>query len=122
MLLEGLLDAGKEGVYSLLTLGAGRLSGDVQETDYGVPVIIILQGLSLGSLLHRVSCIALFSGLHYSCHIFLGHLSRVFVTRKVNDGVNALHVACSGLYRLLPGGHDGYDLTHIVSIDPGHVP
>ena len=122
MLLEGLLDAGKEGVYSLLTLDAGRLSGDIQETDYGVSVIIVLQGLSLGSLLHHVSCVALFSGLHDSRDIFLGRLSRVFMMREVNGGVNTLHVACSGLYCLLPGGHDRYDLTHIVSVDPGHVP
>ena len=122
VLLEGLLNAGKEGVYGLLTLGVGRLSGDMQETDYGVSVIIILQGLFPGSLLHCVSCIALFSGLHNSCHVFLGHLSHIFATREVNGGVNALHVACSGLYHLLPGGHDRYDLTHIVSIDPGHVP
>ena len=109
MLSEGLLDAGKEGVYGLLTLGACRLSGDAQETDYGVFVIV-------------VSCIALFSGLHDSCHIFLGRPSRIFVMRDLNGGVNALHVACSGLYRLLPGGHDSYDLTHIVSVDLGHVP
>ena len=122
MLSEGLLDAGKEGVYSLLSLGAGRLSGDTQETDYGVSVIIVLQGLSPDSLLYRVSCVALFSGLHDSCHIFLGRPSRGFAMREVNGGVNALHVACSGLYRLLPGRHDHYDLTHIVSIDLGHVP
>ena len=122
VLLEGLLDAGKEGVYGLLTLGTGRLSGDMQEMDYGVSVIVILQGLSLGSLLHRVSCVALFSGLHDSRHVFLGRLSRISTTRKVNGGVNALHVACSCLYRLLPGGHDRYDLTHIVSVDPGHIP
>ena len=72
MLLEGLLDAGKEGVYGLFTLGAGRLSGDMQETDYGVSVIVVLQGLSLGSLLHCVSCVAFFSGLHDSHHVFLG--------------------------------------------------
>ena len=122
MLLEGLLDAGKEDVYGLLTLGTGRLSGDAQKMDYGVSVIIVLQGLSPDSLLYCVSCVALFSGLHDRCHIFLGCPSRVFATREVNGGVNALHVACSGLYRLLPGGHDHYDLTHIVSIDPGHVP
>ena len=58
VLLEGLLDAGKEGVYGLLTLGAGRLSGDTQETDYGVSVIVVLQGLSPDSLLYRVSCVA----------------------------------------------------------------
>ena len=46
VLSEGLLDAGKEGVYGLLTQGVGRLSGDTQETDYGVSVIIVLQGLS----------------------------------------------------------------------------
>ena len=122
MLSEGLLDAGKEGVYGLLTLGAGRLSGDAQETDYGISVIVILQGLSPDSLLYHVSCIALFSGLHDSCHVFLGRPSRVFATCEVNGGVNALHVACSGLYHLLPGGHDRYNLTHIVSVDPGHVP
>ena len=122
VLLEGLLDAGKEGIYGLLTLDAGGLSGDMQETDYGVSVIIVLQGLSPGSLLHRVSCVALFSGLHDSRHVFLGRLSCIFAMREVNGGVNALHVACSGLYCLLPGGHDRYDLTHIVSIDPGHVP
>ena len=122
VLLEGLLNAGKEGVYGLLTLGTGCLSGDAQKTDYGVSVIVILQGLSLCSLLHHVSYVMLFSGLHDSCHLFLGHLPHVFVTRKVNGGVNALHVACSGLYHLLPGGHDRYDLTHIVSVDPGHVP
>ena len=122
VLLEGLLNAGKEGVYGLLTLGTGRLSGDAQEMDYGVSVIIVLQGLSLGSLLHHVSCVALFSGLHDSGHIFLGHLPCVFATRKVNGGVNTLHVACSGLYHLLSGGHDRYDLTHIVSVDLGHVP
>ena len=77
VLLEGLLNAGKEGVYSLLTLGVGRLSGDMQETDNGVSMIIFLQGLSLGPLLHRVSCVAFFSGLHDSCHIFLGRLSCV---------------------------------------------
>ena len=122
VLLEGLLDAGKEGVYSLLTLGMDRLSGDTQETDYGVSVIIVLQGLSPDSLLYHVSCVTLFSGLHDSCHIFLGRPSRVFAMHEVNGGVNTLHVACSGLYRLLPGGHDCYDLTHIVSVDPGHVP
>ena len=122
VLLEGLLDAGKEGIYGLLTLGTGHLSVDMQETDYGVSVIVTLQGLSPGSLLHCVSCVVFFSGLHDSCHIFLGHLSRVFVMPEVNGGVNTLHVACSGLYCLLPGGHDRYDLTHIVSIDPGHVP
>ena len=122
VLLEGLLDAGKEGVYSLLTLGVGRLSGDAQETVYGVSVIVVLQGLSLGSLLNHVSCIACFSGLHDSCHVFLGHLLHVFAMREVNGGVNALDVACSGLYCLLPGGHDRYNLTHIVSIDPGHIP
>ena len=122
VLLEGLLNAGKEGVYGLLTLGMGRLSGDVQEMDYGVSVIIVLQGLSPGPLLHRVSCVALFSGLHNSRHIFLGCLSCIFMMCEVNGGVNALHVACSSLYRLLPGGHDRYDLTHIVSVDPGHVP
>ena len=46
MLLEGLLDAGQEGVYGLLTLGMGHCSGDVQKTDYGVSVVIVLQGLS----------------------------------------------------------------------------
>ena len=122
VLSEGLLDAGKEGVYGLLTLGTSRLSGDAQETDYGVSVIVILQGFSPDSLLYRMSCVALFSGLHDSCHIFLGRPSCVFATCEVNGGVNALHVACSGLYRLLPGGHDHYNLTHIVSVDPGHVP
>ena len=122
VLLEGLLDAGKKGVYGLLTLDAGHLSGDVQETDYGVSVIIVLQGLSPGSLLHHVSCVALFSGLYDGRHIFLGRLLPVFAMRKVNGGVNALHVACSGLYHLLPGGHDRYDLTHIVSVDLGHIP
>ena len=122
VLSEGLLDPGKGGVYGLLTLSTSRLSGDAQETDYGVSVIVILQGLSPDSLLYRMSHIVLFSGLHDSCHIFLGRPSRVFATREINGGVNALHVACSGLYRLLPGRHDRYDLTHIVSIDPGHVP
>ena len=122
VLLEGLLDAGKEGVYGLLTLGVGRLLGDAQETDYGVSVIVVLQGLSPDSLLYRVSCLVLFSGLHDSCHVFLGRLLHVFATHEVNGGVNALHVACSGLYRLLPGGHDRYDLTHIVSVDAGQVP
>ena len=46
VLLEGLLDAGKEGIYGLLTLGTGRLSGDAKETDYRVSVIVVLQGLS----------------------------------------------------------------------------
>ena len=64
VLLEGLLDAGKEGFYSLLTLDMGRLLGDAQELDYGVSVIFILQGLSSGSLLHHMSCVTLFSGLH----------------------------------------------------------
>ena len=122
MLLEGLLDAGQEGVYGLLALGAGRCSGDVQKTDYGVSVIIILQGLPPGLLLHRMSCVVLFSGLHDSCHVFPGCFSRVLAMHEVNGGVNALHVACSGLYRLLPGGHDHYDLTDIVSLDAGHVP
>ena len=123
VLLEGLLDAGKEGVYGLLTLGMGRLSGDAQETDYGVSVIIVLQGLSPDSLLYRVSCVVLFSGLHDSCHIFLGRPSRIFMRQcEINGGVNTLHVACSSLYHLLPGGHDCYDLTHIVSVNPGHVP
>ena len=122
VLSEGLLDARKEGVYGLLTLGAGHSSGDAQEMDYGVPVIIVLQGLSPDSLLYRMSCVALFSGLHDSCHVFLGRPSRVFTTREVNGGVNALHVACSSLYHLLPGGHDRYDLTHIVSVNPGHIP
>ena len=122
VLLEGLLDAGKEGVYGLLTLGEGHLSGDVQETDYRVSVIVVLQGLFPGSLLHHVSCVTLFSGLHDSHHIFLGRLLCVFAMREVNGGVNTLHVACSGLYRLLPGGHDRYDLTHIVNVDLGHVP
>ena len=36
VLLEGLLDAEKEGVYGLLTPGVGHLSGDAQEVDYGV--------------------------------------------------------------------------------------
>ena len=75
VLLEGLLNAGKEGVYGLLTLGVGRLSGDAQEIDYGVSVIVILQGLSPDSLLYRVSCVGLFSGLHDSCHVFLGRPS-----------------------------------------------
>ena len=122
VLSEGLLNAGKEDVYGLLTLGVGRLLGDAQKTDYGVSVIVVLQGLSPDYLLYRVSCIALFSGLHDHCHIFLGHPSCIFLTCEVNGGVNTLHVACSGLYRLLPGRHDRYDLTHIVSFDPGHVP
>ena len=121
VLSEGLLDAGKEGIYGLLTLSMSCLSGDAQETDYGVSVIVILQGSSPDSLLYCVSCVVLFSGLHNSCHIFLGHLLHVFATCKINGGVNALHVACSGLYHLLPGGHDCYDLTHIVSVDLGHV-
>ena len=120
VLSEGLLNAGKEGVYGLLTLG--RLLGDAQEMDYRISVIVILQGLSPDSWLYCVSCVALFSGLHDSCHVFLGRPLHVFVMREVNGGVNALHVACSGLYCLLPGGHDRYDLTHIVSVDPGHVP
>ena len=122
VLLEGLLDAGQEGVYGLLALGAGCCSGDVQKTNYGVPVIIVLQGLSPGLLHHRVSCVGLFSGLHNSCHVFPGRLTCVLVMREVSGGVNALHVACSGLYHLLPGGHDHYDLTDIVSIDAGHIP
>ena len=48
MLLEGLLDAGQEGVYGLLALGAGHFLGDMQKTDYGVSVIVILQGLFPG--------------------------------------------------------------------------
>ena len=122
VLLESLLDAGQEGVYGLLTLGAGHCLGDMQKTDYGVSVIIVLQGLSPGPLLHRVSCIALFSGLHDSRHVFPGHFSCILTTREVNGGVNALHVASSGLYHLLLGGHDHYDLTDIVSVDAGHVP
>ena len=122
VLLEGLLDAGKEGVYSLLTLGAGRLSGDAQEMDYGVSVIVVLQGLSPDSLLYRMSCVALFSGLHNSCYVFLCRLPPIFMTCEVNGGVNALHVACSGPYHLLPGGHERYDLTYIVSVDAGHGP
>ena len=46
VLLEGLLDDGQKGVYGLLALGAGRCLGDMQKTDYGVSVIIVLQGLS----------------------------------------------------------------------------
>ena len=42
VLLEGLLDAGQEGIYGLLALGEGRCSGDVQKMDYGVPVIVVL--------------------------------------------------------------------------------
>ena len=122
VLLEGLLDAGQEGVYGLLALGVGRCLGDVQKMDYGVPVIVILQGLSLVLLLHHMSCIVLFSGLHDSRHVFPGRFSCVLVTREVNGGVNTLHVACSSLYHLLPGGHDRYDLTDIVSVDAGHVP
>ena len=122
VLLEGLLDAGQEGIYGLLALGVGRCSGDIQKMDYGVSVIVILQGLSPGLLLHHVSCVALFSGLHNSRHIFPGRFSRVLATHEVNGGVNTLHVACSGLYHLLPGGHDHYDLTDIVSINAGHVP
>ena len=75
VLSEGLLDAGKEGVYGLLTLGTSRLLGDAQEMDYGVSVIVVLQGLSPDSLLYRMSCVVLFSGLHDSCHIFLGRPS-----------------------------------------------
>ena len=122
VLLEGLLDTGQEGVYGLLALGAGHFSGDVQKTDHGVSVIVVLQGLFPGLLLHCVSCIALFSGLHDSCHVFPGRSSRVLAMREVNGGVNALHVACSGLYHLLPGGHDRYDPTDIVSVDAGYVP
>ena len=122
VLLEGLLDAGQEGVYGLLTLGVGCCSGDVQKMDYGVSMVVILQGSSPGLLLHCVSCVALFPGLHNSRHIFSGRFSRVLTTREVNGGVKALHVACSGLYHLLPGGHDRYDLTDIVSVDAGHVP
>ena len=122
VLLEGLLDAGQEGVYGLLALGVGRCSGDVQKTDYKVAVIIVLQGLSPGLLLHHVSCVVLFSGLHDSCHVFLGRFLHVFAMCEVNGGVNALQVACSGLYCLLPGGHDRYDLTDIVSVDAGQVP
>ena len=122
VLLEGLLDAGQEGVYSLLSLGTGHCLCDVQKMDYGVSVIVILQGLSPGLLLHCVSCVVLFSGLHDSRHVFPGHFSRVLAMREVNGGVNALNVACSGLYRLLPGGHDHYDLTDIVSVNAGHVP
>ena len=121
MLLEGLLDAGQEGIYGLLALGMGCCSGDVQKMDYGVSMIIVLQGLSPGLLLHRMSCIMLFSGLHDSRHVFPGCFSRVLAMCEVNGGVNALHVTCSGLYCLLPGGHDCYDLTDIVSIDAGHV-
>ena len=122
VLLEGLLDAGQEGIYGLLALGAGCCLGDVQKKDYGVPVIIVLQGLSPGLLLHRSSCVVLFSGLYDSRHIFPGRFSCILMTREVNGGVIALHVACSGLYRLLPGGHDRYDLTDIVRVDAGHVP
>ena len=122
VLLEGLLDAGQEGVYGLLTLGTGHCLGDVQKMDYRVSVIIILQGLFPGLLLHRVSCVTLFSGLHDSHHIFHGRFSHVLVMHEVNGGVNTLHVASSGLYHLLPGGHDHYDLTDIVSVDAGHVP
>ena len=122
VLLEGLLDAGQEGVYGLLALGTGRFSGDMQKMDYGVSVIVILQGLFLGPLLHHVSCIVLFSGLHNNHHIFPGRFSRVLMTRDVNGGVNTLHVACSSLYHLLPGGHDRYDLTDIVSVNVGHIP
>ena len=42
VLLEGLLDAGQEGVYGFLTLGMGRCSGHVQKVDYGVSVIVVL--------------------------------------------------------------------------------
>ena len=75
VLSESLLDAGKEDVYGLLTLGVGHLSGDTQKTDYGVSVIVVLQGLSPDSLLYCVSCVTLFSGLHDRCHIFLGRPS-----------------------------------------------
>ena len=122
VLLEGLLDAGQEGIYGLLALGAGRCSGDMQKMDYGVSMIVVLQGLSPDPLFHRMSCVVLFSGLHDSCHIFPGCSSQVLTTREVNGGVNALHVASSGLYRLLPGGHDHYDLTDIVSVNAGHIP
>ena len=122
MLLEGLLDAGQEGIYGLLALGTGCGSGDVQKTDYGVSMIVVLQGLSPGLLLHHVSCVALFSGLHDSRHIFPGRFLCVLAMREVDGGVNALHVACSSLYCLLPGGHDCYDLTDIVSVDAGHIP
>ena len=49
VLLEGLLDAGQEGIYGLLALGMGRCLGDVQKTNYGVSIIIILQGFVSGS-------------------------------------------------------------------------
>ena len=122
VLLEGLLDAGQEGVYGLLALVTGYFSGDVQKTDYGVFVNVILQGLFLGPLLHGVSCIALFSGFHDSCHLFPGCFWHILMTHEVNGGVNHLHVACSGLYHLLPGGHYHYDLTDIVGVDAGHNP
>ena len=121
VLLEGLLDAGQEGVYGLLALGTGHCPGDMQKMDYRISVIVVLQGLFPGLPLYCVSCIVLFSCLHDSHHVFFGRSSRVLATHKVNGGVNALHVASCCLYRLLPGGHNHYNLTDIVSIDAGHV-
>ena len=36
-------------------------------------------------------------------------------------GVHGVHVACSGLHRLLPGGHYCHHLAHIVCVDVGYV-
>ena len=121
VLVESRLYAGKERVHGLLSLGVGRLAGDVQQADNGIFEVISFDGLLMPLLLLCVGSVALLTGLYHHFYVLMGRPLRVLSMREVGGGVYALHMTGSNLHHLLLGGHHRHYATDVVAIDTRHV-
>ena len=117
VLVESRLYAGKECVHGLLSLGAGRLAGDMQQADNKILEVISFDGLYLLLLLLSVGGVALLMGLYHLFYVLMGHPLHILSTREVGGGVYALHMTGGSLHRLLPGGHHHHHATNVVGVN-----
>ena len=97
--------AEKEHINDLLSLGAGRLAGDVQQVDNGILEVVSFDGLHPLLLLLLVGGVSLLMGLYHLFHVLVGHPPRILSMHEVGGGVYTLHMTGGSLHHLLPGGH-----------------
>ena len=117
VLVESRLYAGKECIHGLLSLGAGRLVGDVQQADNRILEVVSFDGLYLLLLLLSVGSVILLMGLYHLCYVLVGRPPHILLMREVGGGVYALHMTGGSLHFLLPGGHHRHHATNIVGIN-----
>ena len=121
MLPESGVNAGKKRVYSLLGLGTGHLTSDVQQADNWISKVIALDGLLPCLLFLCVGSVALFTGLYHCSYILFHCPLCIFMTCKIDIGVDILHVTGGNLYRLLQVSHRCHHMTDVMGVDAGYV-